>query len=130
MDVVSEEGFARFVNETSGVPGLLDERELARIFSELNLSGDGTLDEEEFTMAMRHTLSGAVESSPPPVPRKVPQLNRMVSLMSSGTMLRDAEPNYSNWQILYCGGTAAVVKTIKGMRHELGVAVSIESFDW
>ena len=130
MDVVSEEGFARFVNETSGVPGLLDERELARIFSELNLSGDGTLDEEEFTIAMRHTLSGAVESSPPPVPRKVPQLNRMVSLMSSGTMLRDAEPNYGNWQILYCGGTAAVVKTIKGMRHELGVAVSIESFDW
>ena len=58
------------------------------------------------------------------------QLNRMVSLMSSGTMLRDAEPNYGNWQILYCGGTAAVVKTIKGMRHELGVAVSIESFDW
>jgi len=128
VDEVSQEGFARFVNETGGVPGLLDKRELARIFSELDLSGDGTLYEDEFTMAM-HTLSGARDSSSDVV-QQVPRLDRKASLMSSGTLLRNAECDYGNWQILYCGGTAAVVKTVIRMRDELGVTVSIESFDW
>ena len=55
----------------------------------------------------------------------------MVSLLVSGNaIVRDTERDYGNWQILYCGGTAAVVKTVKKMHDELGVGVSIESFDW
>ena len=79
-------------------------------------------------MAM-HTLSGARDSSSDVV-QQVPRLDRKASLMSSGTLLRNAECDYGNWQILYCGGTAAVVKTVIRMRDELGVTVSIESFDW
>ena len=60
---------------------------------------------------------------------RAPQLQRMVSLMS-GYVMRDTERDYGNWQVLYCGGTAAVVRTVKEMHDELGVGVSIESFDW
>ena len=124
---VTLEGLTRFVSETGKVPGLLNEKELERVFSSLDFSRDGFLSDEEFSSAKRKDSAEFKRKSRDE--DGAPQLQRMVSLMS-GHVMRDTERNYGNWQILYCGGTAAVVRTVKEMHDELGVGVSIESFDW
>jgi ferric-chelate reductase len=126
---VTLEGFCRFVNKMAAAPGLLDEKEMARVFAELDLSGDGFLNEEEFDKAMK-TLSSVEESAQNVEKEKANELERLALLMSSGYVFRESKPSFSNWQLLYCGGTAAVVKTVNEMRDELGVQVSIESFEW
>ena len=127
VDEVTLEGLARFVSETGKVPGLLNEKELERVFSSLDFSRDGFLSEEEFSLAKRENSTEFKQVSRDE--DRAPQLQRMVSLMS-GYVMRDTERDYGNWQVLYCGGTAAVVRTVKEMHDELGVGVSIESFDW
>lgn len=127
VDKVTLEGFARFVSDTSKVRGLLNARELESVFSRYDFSRDGFLSKERH-FERRCSLgrrSSDVEEE------KASKLKRMVSLLVSGNaIVRDTERDYGNWQILYCGGTAAVVKTVKKMHDELGVGVSIESFDW
>ena len=127
VDKVTLEGFARFVSDTSKVRGLLNARELESVFSRYDFSRDGFLGKErhfERRCSLGKCSSDGEEE-------KAAKLKRMVSLLVSGNaIVRDTERDYGNWQILYCGGTAAVVKTVKKMHDELGVGVSIESFDW
>ena len=58
-------------------------------------------------------------------------IGRMVRLGSiADRSIENCEVNYDDWQILYCGGAAPVVATLKKMHKDLGIEVGIESFDW
>ena len=88
VDEVTLEGFARFVSETSKVPGLLNEKELESVFSRYSFSRDGFLRKEQFTLR-RYSHNIDVQESH----QKAAQLKRMVSLLVSegNAIMRNTE---------------------------------------
>ena len=40
------------------------------------------------------------------------------------------ESRIAAWQMLYCGGSQAVVDALKDIRRQLGIKLNVEKFDW
>lgn len=36
----------------------------------------------------------------------------------------------SGWEMLYCGGAQPVVDALKDIKHNYGIALKVEKFDW
>ena len=156
---VTLSGMKRFIDEVGNVPGLLDEEQVSRVFAQLDTSGDGFLDREEFEQAM-HIMEGSAETDEEKRRRSTENL-RFESQMSlnsafsaittraegkgEGEEEKEEEEeeedrtrvgpggwdlDVRNWQILYCGGTKQVVETLERIGDETGVDVQIESFEW
>ncbi|KAK3286362.1 hypothetical protein CYMTET_6084 [Cymbomonas tetramitiformis] len=135
---VTVQGFECLVTELEKVSGISSRTEVQKsamlaIFEQLDKNSNGALEFVEFEAAV-NTLKGVVqdkeanshEVDSPKESEKKPSVARMVMQKQ-----QEAGLNYfKDWGIMYCGGAAPVVATLKQMHHDLGVSVKIESFDW
>ena len=145
---VTLSGMKRFIDEVGNVPGLLDEEQVSRVFRQLDTSGDGFLDRQEFAEAM-HIMEGSAETDEEKRRRSTEnhrfesqrKLERAFSSITTEGEEEEEEDrtraglggqdvDVRNWQILYCGGTKQVVETLERIGNETGVDVQIESFEW
>ena len=145
---VTLSGMKRFIDEVGNAPGLLDEEQVSRVFRQLDTSGDGFLDRQEFAEAM-HIMEGSAETDEEKRRRSTEnhrfesqrKLERAFSSITTEGEEEEEEDrtraglggqdvDVRNWQILYCGGTKQVVETLERIGNEIGVDVQIESFEW
>ncbi|KAK3237620.1 hypothetical protein CYMTET_52321 [Cymbomonas tetramitiformis] len=134
---VTIQGFECLLNELETVSGIRSRTEIYQsamlpFFEQIGKNSNGALEFEEFEAAV-NTLKGVVqdkevnshEVDSPKVLERKPSMARMVMQKQ-----QEAGHYFKDWGIMYCGGAAPVVATLKQMQHDLGVSVEIESFDW
>ena len=152
IEYVTQDGFAKLVNVLQGETSvdLLDRNALERVFSQIDADGSGTLDQEELNQAIESLkalkddpetgLSNNRDAIGKRFPRAVlhtayanrfssKSTNKKIDCTDDSTN-KFNEIAFNRWQILYCGGAAPVVETLKNMHKKYDVIVNIESFDW
>ena len=144
----SLDGFLSMVHTVCSIEGGVTDEDLTSNFKAVDTSGNGTLEEDELAqifetlrleMAAEQALieaSKALDTYPSRCGSGAGrQVTSEATLRRQASSLMDASREErkhmtDNWQIMYCGGAAPVVKTLEEIKQKYDIPLKIESFAW
>jgi hypothetical protein len=126
----------------------LTDKQVLSFFDQVDMSGDGAIDRDEFEAkvdTLRRRLSAA-RVPPPPVLAKPKALGSDAACGIDASIATNSRSNtirrlsrafqgkrggeLENWNVLYCGGGAAVVAELKKFESKYCARLNVESFKW
>ena len=126
----------------------LTDKQVLSFFDQVDTSGDGAIDRDEFEAkvdTLRRRLSAA-RVPPPPVLAKPKALGSDAACGIDASIATNSRSNtirrlsrafqgkrggeLENWNVLYCGGGAAVVAELKKFESKYCARLNVESFKW
>ncbi|KAL7553601.1 hypothetical protein ACHAWF_016908 [Thalassiosira exigua] len=141
-ELVTLSGFEAMLVQFLGGVGEYSREDLVEVFNKVDTDNSGTIDREEFDVFLSFATD---EKNDAPASSQIKRVKRF-SIDSSDydgavignedtmnymeNLVSDPERPLSSWSIFYCGASAPVENTLRGIEKKYNMKVAIEKFDW
>ena len=144
--VASFEGVMSTMRHLLGSDFDLVKLEITRHFNKIDTEGDRQINRTDFEAFFDLMLTTDQNDSMVNIKRGLERMSTCRNMFESSADVKksdsadefgikkylqgDGKFSAKNWNMLYCGGSQPVLDQLKDFKHEFGIALSVEKFDW